>query len=105
MHAPLIYEAMADLRCAERQQRSLHNWHVAQALAETSHPARLPRIPLLRRIALLTARRLTRLAGADGGLYTVQGKATLVDARGVTRTVCLEENYVVLLPRTDRNAA
>jgi hypothetical protein len=107
MHVPRLDEDLATLRCAERQERSLRNWQIAQALAETRRPARPARglASLLRRAAFHVAWRLTRLAGADGGPYTVKERATLVDARGMTRTVCPEEIYVVLLPRPDRDAA
>lgn len=107
MHMPGIYEELATLRCAERQQHALHNWYVDHALAGVRYVARPPRgiAPLLRRVALRAAWRLTRLAGAESGPYTVKGRATLVDAQGNMRTVCPEEIYVVLLPRTDRDAA
>jgi hypothetical protein len=107
MHMPLIYEELASRRCAEWQQRSLRNWYIEQALAGTRRSGRPPRglAPLLRRAALRTAWRLTRLAGGESGPYTVQERATLVDARGATRTVCPDEIYVVLLPRADRDAA
>jgi hypothetical protein len=103
MHTPLIYEALATLRCAERQREALRNWQIEQALAKTRTAC--GRVPLLRQGAFSVAWRLTRLAGADSGPYTVKERATLVDAQGNLRTVCPEEIYVVLLPRTDRDAA
>lgn len=107
MHTPLLNELLGNLRCAERERLSLRNWQIEQALAETRQAARRTRglAPLLRRVALHTAWRLTRLAGADSGPYTVKERATLVDAQGNIRTVCPEEIFVVLLPRTDRDAA
>lgn len=107
MHTPLLNELLGNLRCAERQQQSLRNWQIEQAFAETRHAARRTRglAPLLRRVALRAAWRLTRLAGADSGPYTVIERATLVDAQGNIRTVCPEEISVVLLLRTDRDAA
>jgi hypothetical protein len=106
MHLSPINEELANLTCAERQRQSLHNWSVAQALADARRPARPARgFALLRRAALRAAWRFTRLAGAESGPYTVQECATFVDARGVTRTVCPEEIMVVLLPHPDRDAA
>ena len=107
MYMPLIYEELARLRCAEREQQSLHTWQIEQALAETRHaaPQTRGRVLLLRRVALRAAWHLTRLACAESGPYTVQGRVTLVDARGMMRTVCPDETYLVLLPRTDRDAA
>ena len=107
MHAPGIYEELAALQCAERQQQSLRNWYVAQALVRARRSPRTMRdpAPLLRRVALRAAWRLTRLAASDCGPYTVRERATLVDARGMMRTICPDEIYVVLLPRTDRDAA
>ena len=107
MHMPGIYEELAARRCTERQQQSLRNWSVEQALVGAPHPARSRRglAPLLRQIALRAAWRLTRLAGAESGPYTVREQATLVDAQGMIRTVCPGEFSVVLLPRTDRDAA
>jgi hypothetical protein len=98
---------LADLRCAERRHRSLHNWHVAQALAETRQAARTPRglVLLIRRAAFHTAWRLARHAGDGNGLYTVKEPAALVDACGNVRIICPEETYVVLLARTERDAA
>ncbi|MGI8857466.1 MAG: hypothetical protein ACR2JW_17155 [Thermomicrobiales bacterium] len=107
MHTPLLNELLGNLRCAERQQQSLRNWSVAQALAGAPQSPRQARglAPLLRRLALRAAWRLTRLAGSDSGPYTMKERAILVDAQGMTRTVCPEEIYVVLLPRADRDAA
>ncbi len=107
MHWIPMTEELATLRHAEREQQSLHTWEVEHALSETRYPARAARgfSPLLRRAALRAAWRLTRLAGADTGLYTVKDRATLVDAHGTMRTVCPDEIYFVLLPRTDRDAA
>ena len=107
MHMPGIYEELATLRCAEWQQQSLRNWSVEQAVAGAPHPAGyVSGLALFLRCAALGAAwRLTRLAGAESGPYTVKERATLVDARGRVRTVCPGEIYVVLLPRTDRDAA
>lgn len=101
---PMI-EELATLRRAERVQRSLCNWQIEQALAGARRPPRRGLTSLLRRVALRAAWRLTRLAGSDSGPYTIKERATLVDAKGNMRTVCPEETYVVLLPRTDRDAA
>lgn len=105
MQLPGSYDDLATLRCAERQQRALHNWQIEQALAGTRPPAPTLRrhTTFLRRIALRAAWHLTRLAGADNGPYTVQERATLVDARGNARTICPEETYFVLLPHADRS--
>ena len=107
MHTPLIYEALATLRCAERQRESLRSWQIEQVIAESRQVARRVRghTPLLRRVAFGVAWRLTRLAGADSGPYTAKEQATLVDAQGNLHTVCPEEIDIVLLPRTDRDAA
>jgi hypothetical protein len=71
----------------------------------TRHDRRAAPAPLLRQIALRVAWRLTRFAGAESGPYTVREQATLVDARGMIRTVCPGEIYMVVLPRTERDAA
>ena len=107
MHGPFMIEDLANLRCTERVRHSLCTWYVEQALAQTWHRARPARglAPLLRRVALRAAWRLTRVAGAESGPYTVQERATLVDAQGNIRTVCSGEIYVLLLPRTERDAA
>jgi hypothetical protein len=107
MDTPPMSEDLAALRCAEWERQSLHNWSVEQALARARQSPRTARglAPFLRRVALRAAWRLTRLAGADGGPYTVQGRVIVVDARGMTRTICPEEISVILLPRSDRDAA
>ncbi|MHB8646716.1 MAG: hypothetical protein ACYDAR_13080 [Thermomicrobiales bacterium] len=107
MYGPVMSEELAILRCVERQQDARRNWQIEQALAETRHAARRERGhgQLLRRAAWRVAWRLTRLAGADNGPYTVQERATLVDARGMTHMVCPDEIDLVLLRCTDRDAA
>jgi len=100
MHTPLIYEKLARLRCAEWQERSLHNQQIADLVAttrRTAHGATGP-VPLPRRLALRFAWRLARLASGPTGTYTVQGPATLVDACGNALIVDPGEAYLVLLP-------